>query len=279
MEIGNYLSKNYNGSNENNEKYTLNINNQNLSNANIFLNTNRKKAKEKRDNNNNSNSSSSRINIKNYYKEKNALSGRNNNSLYERDITNTVNAKNKPIKLMIGGNIENQKKKIKKLNLKYINNNFTTSNKDGISTKKFDLSPLKISKRNIFKIKDNETNKIINERYLLNNLDYKNDDVVVNNKKEYKNEENNSKTNDIEKNNNTIKKKKPEVIKEFRSDNDLIKPKIEDDQSPKLKNSSIIKTLTSSEKKLILHPPTGIKNNSYGKMVLNRKKSIFETIQ
>ena len=300
MEIGNYLSKNYNG---NHDKYTLNMNNLNLSNENIFLN--RKKNNENNNNainiNNISNSSSSRVNINTFNKDKKIFNGRNNNSLYEKDISKTVNNKNKPIKLIMGGNIENLKKKIKKfhlnnnLNNKNNNDNFSVSNKDNITTKKYELSPLKITKKNIFNIKDNETNKITHEKpkknkinltlnqYLLSDSDFKDEQDIVNNINESenknKNKENNNKKDDSEKNNVINKKQKSGVMNKVGIDNDLIKPKIDDEILTKLKKDSIIRALTSSEKKLIFNPPLPLKNNSYGKAVLNKKRAILENIQ
>ena len=117
-------------------------------------------------------------------------------------------------------------------------------------------------------------------QYLLNDSDLKDEQDIVNNinESENKNKENNKKD-DSEKNNVIIKKQKPGVMNKIGIDNDLIKPKIDDELLAKLKKDSIIKALTSSEKKLIFNPPLPVKNNSYGKTVLNKKRAIFENVQ
>ena len=131
--------------------------------------------------------------------------------------------------------------------------------------------------------KKNKINLTLNQ-YLLSDSDFKDEQDIVNNINESenknKNKENNNKKDDSEKNNVIIKKQKPVVMNKVGIDNDLIKPKIDDDDLlAKLKKDSIIKALTSSEKKLIFSPPLPLKNNSYGKAVLNKKRAILENIQ
>ena len=277
MDIGNYLSKNFGNNHQNNNNLNNNINNNNLNN-NIFL-------QRIQSNNKDSNISLTiKNNLNNYQNnDEKKVFNRNNNSLYEKDINKTVDKKDKPIKL-IGENIENQKKKIKKLNL---DSNTKSYSKDKLTNKKFDLSPLKISKKNFYKIKETEINQIINEKSKIkkNNLasskqqlseqdftDKQFINIIKNN--------NGKKKENIDNMNDNNSKKKDIEYKE-KSDNNLIKRTEEDDKIIKNKLSnrdidSIYQVFTSSEKKIIFNPPIGTKNNSYGKTILNKKKNIFE---
>ena len=61
-------------------------------------------------------------------------------------------------------------------------------------------------------------------------------------------------------------------------ENDLIKP--EDDTKDTYRSKlnikeSFLKKFTNSEKKILLNPPSRIKNNSYGKTIL-KKNSVFD---
>ena len=284
INIGNFLSKNYNENSNNinsnplllkrissreNTNNTNNIlsNKNSASNFNLHLSTN--------------------INTKN-------VINRNNNSLFEKNINKTVDKKNAPIKL-IGNNIENQKKKIKKLNLdNNINVNIInkSESKDILNNKKIDISPLKIAKKNIFQIKDNETNtektkikklNVTSNKQKLSEADFNSQQFLINKYKKEKNKDNkdNKDNNDnkiidkINDNNKITDKNKANNNEE--KDNDLIKPEEEDDSflKNKMNNDSIYQTLTSSEKKIVFNPPSGIKNNSYGKTILSKKNNIF----
>ena len=263
MNIENYLSKN---TKENG--YQNNNNN--------FLNL----IKNNSNNNTNSLSTKNSTNNFNIYRannstEKNSIkkNNRNNNSLYEKDINKTVGKKNNPIKL-IGGEIENQKKIIKKL---YLDNDIKSNSKEKIANKKEDLSPLNISKKNIFHIKDNEIKKskiqklnLSSKKLKLLESDYNNQksiNIIKENKEKSKKNINNKINDNIQKN---------EVINKSDNDSDLIKP-IDDEKilKNKLSSNSIYQTFTSSEKKIVFNPPMGVKNISYGKTILNKKKGIF----
>ena len=286
INIGNFLSKNYN---ENN-----NILNNNINNNSLFL----KRINSKENNNNilsNKNSKSNfNLHLSTNINNKNVIN-RNNNSLYEKSINKTVEKKNAPIKL-IGKDIENQKKKIIKLNLDNninINNNNKSESKDLLSNKKIDISPLKINKKNIFHInKDNETNvektkikklNVTSNKQKLSEADFNAQEFFINKYKKEKNKENkdNKENNDnkivdkiIDSNKITDKNK---INNNKEKENDLIKPEEEDDSflKNKLNNDSIYQTLTYSEKKIVFNPPSGIKNNSYGKTILSKKNNIF----
>ena len=283
IDIGNFLSKNYNENNNNNINYNS-----------LFLNriNNREKSNNILSNKNSASNSNLHLST-NITNKKNAFN-RNNNSLYEKNINKTVDKKNIPIKL-IGKDIENQKKKIKKLNIDNNNNNTINNNKSeskDIFSHKIDISPLKINKKNIFQIKDNETNtektkikklNVTSNKQKLSEADFNSQQFLINKYKKEKNKDNkdNKENNDnkiIDKiiDNNKIKDKN-KINNNTEKDNDLIKPEDEEDSllKNKLNNDSIYQTLTSSEKKIVFNPPSGIKNNSYGKTILSKKNNIF----
>ena len=257
MEIENYLSKNYRDNNNHqkiNSSVTLIKNNSN--------------------NNTNSLSTKNSTNNFNVYKfnnnnEKNAFN-RNNNSLSEKETNKTIEKKNKAIKLK-GGVIENQKKVIKKINID--NNNIKNYNNEKISNIKKDLSPIKLDNKNVFQTRDNEFFKkeeksnIPKLNITAKKLKLKEPGFNItkdNNNNKGKNQENNNQKNELIR-----------IID--NNENDLIKP-THDDKTLKSKQSSdsLYQALTSSEKKIVFNPPIGIKNNSYGKTILNKKKSVFE---
>ena len=257
MNICNYLSKNYKSND---------IQNNNIKN-NIFLNVIKNK------DSNISLITKNNINIYNNNAE-NKVFNRNNNSLYEKEINKTIDKKDKPIKL-IGENIENKNKKIKKI---YLDNNFKSFSKDKIYTKKLDLSPLKTSKnKNYFQIKDSDIDQIINEKPKIKIIN-----LTSNSNKQELTEKD---FNDDKKFINLIKKTrepKKEVNLheknkkyEINNANNIIKQTLDSDKTLKHKLSnlnSIYQTFTTSEKKIIFNPPIGVKNNSYGKTILNKKK-------
>ena len=131
-------------------------------------------------------------------------------------------------------------KVIKKLNV--------TSNKQKLSEADFNSQQFLINKYKKEKNKDNKDNKDNNDNKII-------DKINDNNKITDKNKANNNE----------------------EKDNDLIKPEEEDDSflKNKMNNDSIYQTLTSSEKKIVFNPPSGIKNNSYGKTILSKKNNIF----
>ena len=253
MEIANYLSRN-------------NRENNNYQRRNSFLNL------IKNNSNNNSNSLSTKNSTNNFnvYRfnnnnEKNAFN-RNNNSLYDKEINKTIEKRNKTLKLK-ASEIENQKKAIKRLNLDN-NDSIQSYNNKKLSNKKKDLSPLNIFNKNIFHFKGNEIipklNNTTSKKLKLKESGF--NTMKDNNNKE-KNQENSNKF------------KKKELINIIDNDDDLIRaPDDEKGLKNKLSSNSIYQAFTSSEKKIIFNPPSVIKNNSYGKTILNKKKSIFENI-
>ena len=204
MDIGNYLSNNYeenkyiNNSNNNiiNSNSNLTINKVHNSEYNSSFNKNSSANFNIISNNNNS--------INNNFDTINTTSknnfNRNNNSLFNKRITLTVEKNNKPIKI-----IENQKKKIS-LNIE--KNNLKSESKERYSNFKLDLSPLSLSKKTIFKIKDNnninndKTNNNINSSSnTINNISINKKNNTNNNKNNINNTKNNNKSNNNSTNN------------------------------------------------------------------------------
>ena len=296
--IVNYLSKDYF---ENNNRITKN----NLK-SNLFLN--RKVSM----NINSINSKNSVNNFKNYYPNTERQSSKDtkdnvtlkkeigrNNSLYEKEMNKTVEKNNIPIKL-----VDNEKKreKMKELNS---NNNYIY-NEENFSSINEDLTPLKLNQKKVLKIKDNLLNKIINEKSKLKKLNLtaikqqlseadikgNNNLNVINayeNKNDIKNDNNiNNENKTINNNNNDINKNKlsnSNTVKKFNlqnkmgSDDELVKPE-DDNKNVKKKSNfkdSIYRRFTNSEKKIMLNPPSMVKNNSYGKTIL-KKRSFFEKL-
>ena len=275
MDIGNYLSKNYVGNKYNN---SLNNNNFILNKINNSDNNNESSSHKTSTNDlnifidNNSNTNNNTIN-----NTKNTFI-KNNNSLFDKRVNLTVDKKNKPIKI-----IENQKKAIT-LNLD--SNNIKSENKDRYSGFKLDLSPLKSTKKSIFKIKNNNdesktkikkinilSNKLkqgeSNDQQFINAVknkkDIRRENIIVNNRKEF------GLTNNL----------KDKKSNQKENDENLNKPSDEDDIILKNKlntSNSIYQTLTSSEKKIVFGPPIIVKNNSYGKNIMNRKNNILSEI-
>ena len=296
MTIVNYLSKDYlenNNRNTNNLKSNLffsrkvSMNNNNSINKkntinnfnNYYSNTERKLSKDTKEN----------ITIK---KEK----SRNNNSLYDKEMSKTIDKRNMPIKLV---DSQEKKFKMKKLNS---NNNFYY-NENNLSSIDEDLAPLKANQKKVFKIKDNLLNKVTNEnpnakkinlttvKQQLSEADIKrnNNLNVINsyeNKNDNKNDNNNNENKIIDNNNIDTHKNKLSNSNTFKRfyihnkmglDDELIKPEDNNKNIKKKPNfkDSLYRKFTNSEKKIVLNPPVGIKNNSYGKKIL-KKKSLFE---
>ena len=262
MTIVNYLSKDYlenNNRNTNNLKSNLffsrkvSMNNNNSINKkntinnfnNYYSNTERKLSKDTKEN----------ITIK---KEK----SRNNNSLYDKEMSKTIDKRNMPIKLV---DSQEKKFKMKKLNS---NNNFYY-NENNLSSIDEDLAPLKANQKKVFKIKDNLLNKVTNEnpnvkkinlttvKQQLSEADIKrnNNLNVINsyeNKNDNKNDNNNNENKIIDNNNIDTHKNKLSNSNTFKRfyihnkmglDDELIKP--EDDnknikKKPNFKDSLCI---------------------------------------
>ena len=264
MDIRNYLSKNYKENNNNNN----NLNN------NIYINNlDRIISKENNNNNDLLNNKNITTNFHLFFsdnnnsKNKNTFN-RNNNSLYEKNINKTIEKKNKPIKL-IGNDIVNQKKKMKTID---IDTDFNIENKDILSKKTIDLSPIKkntfsINEKNKHKLK--KINLISNKpRLSVSNIS----DLKFMNFFKNKAEKN---INSIIKNN---RDKKSGINNKIENDNDLYKLSEENDNNTNNKdnnNDSIYQLLTSSEKKIVFNPPIGIKSNSYGKSILTKQNIII----
>ena len=252
MTIGNYLSKDYV---ENNNQVS------NLK-TNLFLN-----ARKNNNNNNTLNSKNSINNFNIYYTNKTdrkmskevislKKDKERNISIYEKDLNKTIDKKNMPIRL-----VDNEKKKIKLKEIDLNNNNnnnnniINGNNEDKFSTLNDNITPLRTVKKKVFKINDNIMNKINQDESTNNNNDIKNKLI----------------------NSNTVKRYEL-PNKMLGIENDLIKP--EDDTKDTYRSKlnikeSFLKKFTNSEKKILLNPPSRIKNNSYGKTIL-KKNSVFD---
>ena len=273
MDIGNYLSKNYVDN-----KYNNSLNNNTLILNKINNSDNNESSSHKTSSNDlNIFIDNNKINNKTINTTKNTFI-KNNNSLYDKRVNLTVDKKNKPVKI-----IENQKKKIA-LNLD--SNHIKSENKDRYSSFKLDLSPLKSTKKSIFKIKNNnDENKTKNKKINLlsnklkqaesndqqfinvvkNKKDKRRDNIIVNNSKEF------DLTNNKKAKKNNQKENDENSDKQSDEDDLILKNKLNN-------NSSIYQTLTSSEKKIVFGPPIVVKNNSYGKNIMNRKNNILSEI-
>jgi len=281
MNIGNYLSKDY----------AENNNQTNHPKTNLFLN-----ARKNNNNNNTLNSKNSVNNFNIHYtnntdrkmtKEVMALKKdkEKNFPIYDKDLSKTIDKKNMPIRL-----VDSEKKKIKlkelDLNNNINNNIINPNNEDKFSTLNDNLTPLKTTKKKVFKINDNIMNKIVQEKSKVKKINLTTvkqqlSEADINDKhanKIIQDESNNN--NDIKNkliNSNTVKRYDL-PNKMLGLENDLIKP--EDDSKDTFRSKlnikeAFFKKFTNSEKKILLNPPFKIKNNSYGKTIL-KKRSVFE---
>ena len=281
MNIGNYLSKDY----------VENNNQGNHPKTNLFLN-----ARKNNNNNNTLNSKNSVNNFNIHYtnntdrkmsKEVMALKKdkEKNFPIYDKDLSKTIDKKNMPIRL-----VDSEKKKIKlkelDLNNNINNNIINPNNEDKFSTLNDNLTPLKTTKKKVFKINDNIMNKIVQEKSKVKKINLTTvkqqlSEADINDKhtnKIIQDESNNN--NDIKNkliNSNTVKRYDL-PNKMLGLENDLIKP--EDDSKDTFRSKlnikeAFFKKFTNSEKKILLNPPFKIKNNSYGKTIL-KKRSVFE---
>ena len=282
MTIGNYLSKDYIeiNSHGNNQK------------AGLFLNL--------RKSNNNNNTINSRNSINNFNinytnktdrkMSKEVISLKKDKerkfSLFEKDLNKTIDKKNTAIRL-----VENEKKKVKLKELDLNNNNnnniINSNNEDKFSTLNDNLTPLKTTKKKVFKINDDLMDKIIQEnskvkKINLTTVKQQLSEPDINDKQANKinQDESNNNNNDIKNkliNSNTVKRYEL-PNKMLGIENDLIKP--DDDSLDTYRSKlnirdSILKKFNYREKKIIFNPPSKIKNNSYGKTIL-KKKTFFD---
>ena len=284
MTIGNYLSKDYV---ENNNQVS------NLK-TNLFLN-----ARKNNNNNNTLNSKNSINNFNIYYTNKTdrkmskevislKKDKERNISIYEKDLNKTIDKKNMPIRL-----VDNEKKKIKLKEIDLNNNNnnnnniINGNNEDKFSTLNDNITPLRTVKKKLFKINDNIMNKIIQEKPKVKKINIttvkqqlSEADINDKNGNKINQDESTNNNNDIKNkliNSNTVKRYEL-PNKMLGLENDLIKP--EDDTKDTYRSKlnikeSFLKKFTNSEKKILLNPPSRIKNNSYGKTIL-KKNSVFD---
>jgi hypothetical protein len=211
-----------------------------------------------------------------------------NISIYEKDLNKTIDKKNMPIRL-----VDNEKKKIKLKEIDLNNNNnnnnniINGNNEDKFSTLNDNITPLRTVKKKVFKINDNIMNKIIQEKPKVKKINIttvkqqlSEADINDKNGNKINQDESTNNNNDIKNkliNSNTVKRYEL-PNKMLGLENDLIKP--EDDTKDTYRSKlnikeSFLKKFTNSEKKILLNPPSRIKNNSYGKTIL-KKNSVFD---